>query len=303
MKTKKFLLPSIFLAITIIVYIVATLALCYTTKPEVSVGEFPFSVTYKYKGETKTLSGIYKCEYSGSVTIHNEHRRYWDEESIIEYEGEYDIPNIVYQDETMTLSVFENMAAGYFMGDPLYADWYMNYGHEDPQPYIEYYDHVNEISLNDENRDEVLEAIEFEIIDYTYPEPIENSFSFSGIRYEADNVIFFVGISLLFLIVCLIFVRRDKEYKYSNLDKVGIVFNFLVGIFAVPFITILCFFFGIVESSIELINQIIYNIPSFTIICLALSVVLRRKGFSKTGFFIQFGGVLLFILIVLLDLI
>ena len=294
MKTKKFFRFYIILAITIILYIAATVAFCYTTKPEIYEGEFPFSVTYEYKGETKTLSGVYKCKYSGSNTIHNEHTRYWDGEAIIEYDGEYDIPNAVYMDETMSLAVFENMSAGYFMGDPLYSDWYINYGYETPQPYIEYYDYVNEISLDDENEDEILESIGFKIVDFTYAEPIENSFSFSGIKYEADNIIFFVVISLLFLLACLIFVLRDKEYKYKKIDKAGIIINFLVGIFAVPFITFMCMLFGIVESNFKLVNQITYTIPSLSIICLALSIVFRRKGYSKTGFFIQFGGVVLY---------
>lgn len=303
MKTRKLLLPSIFLVVTIIAYIVASLAFCYTTKPEISEGEFPFSVTYEYKGETGTLSGIYKCNFSGSSTIAGEHKRHWDGESIIEYDGEYDIPNVIYQDETMSLAVFENMSAGYFMGDPLYADRYIDYGYDAPHPNIEYYDYVNDVSLNEENREEILEEIGFELIDFTYPEPIDNSFSLSGIRYEADNLIIFTAILLLFMLACLIFVRRDKEYKYSALDKAGIVLNFIMGIFAIPFIAIICFFFGIVESNLELINQITYSIPPFAILCLGLSVVFRRKGFSKTGFFIQFAGLVPFILLLILDVV
>ena len=61
MKLKKFTLPAIFLVITIIAYIVASFVFCYTTKPAVSEGEFPFSITYEYKGEQKTISGVLKC--------------------------------------------------------------------------------------------------------------------------------------------------------------------------------------------------------------------------------------------------
>ena len=111
----------------------------------------------------------------------------------------------------------------------------------------------------------------------------------------------FVAILFLFILACLIFVRKDKAYTYTALDKVGIVVNFLVGIFGVPFITIACMLFGIVESHIELINQIVYNVPSIALLCLALSVVFRRKGYSKTGFFIQFVGVLLFAIPVAFD--
>jgi hypothetical protein len=50
---------KILFAITMAVYIVVTLLCCYTTKPKVTEGEFPFSITYEYKGETKTLSGVF----------------------------------------------------------------------------------------------------------------------------------------------------------------------------------------------------------------------------------------------------
>lgn len=301
--SEKLLLPSIFLAVTIIAYIVATLMFCYTTKPEITKGEFPFSITYEYKGETKKLSGVSKCEYSGSYTIWNEHHRYWDEKT--EYDNSINIenPNLVESNEDLqtTLAVHQDICAGYFMGDPLYKDFYQAYGREKPEAYIEYYDYKNDISLNEENKDEILESIGFKIIDFTYAEPIENSFSFSGIQYEADNITIFVAILLLFFLACLIFVRKDKEYKYSLVDKIGILVNFLVGIFAVPFITIICFFFGLTESNVEIINQIVYNIPPFAIMCLALAVVFRRKGFPKTGFFIQFAGILSFVLILVLD--
>ena len=301
MKTKKFLLPSIFLALLIAAYIAASVVFCHTTKPLVREGEFPFSITYEYKGQTKTLSGVYKCKFSGSDTILNEHNRYWEGESIIEYDGEYEIPNIVYDDETMSLSVHEFMEAGYFMGDPLYADWYGNYGLDGPEPYVEYYDYINDISLDDENKDEIFEAIDFKIVDYTYAEPIENSFSLSGISYEADNIVIFNVITLVFLLLCLIFVRKDKEYMYSNLDKCGIAFNFLVAFIAVPFIAVVCMLFGLVESTVEVVNQIFYNIPPISIICLALSVVFRRKEMRKTGFFVQFGGIALFVLMLAIE--
>lgn len=299
MKTKKFLLPILFLAITVILYVVATFAFCYTTKPLVETGEFPFSITYEYKGETGTLSGIYKCKFSGSSTVLNDHDRYWVGESIIEYDGEYEIPNIIDETDKTNLAIFENMEAGYFMGDPLYADWYSAYDLEGPEPYVNYYDNENEISLEHENSEEVLEKIGFKIVDYTYAEPIENSFSLSGIMYEADNISVFVLITLIFLILCLVFVRKEKDCQYSSLDRAGIIFNFIVGIIAVPFITFVCFLFGIFGGG-DILSQIIYSTPPITILCLALSIVLRRKGISKTGFFIQFVGIVLFVLFILI---
>ena len=188
------------------------------------------------------------------------------------------------------------MYAGYFMGDPLYKDYYAEYGLAGVEPYIEYQDSKNEISLDEENKEEILESIGFKIVDYTYAEPIENSFSFSGIEYKADHVVIFIAISVVCLILCLIFVRKDKAYQYTKLDKFGIFLNFLMGIVVIPSLSVLCMAFGIVESNVEFVNQITYNIPPFAILCLALSVVFRRKGFSKTGFYIQFGTIIPFVL-------
>ena len=304
MKAKKFSFAIILLAITVIAYLVATVLFCYTTKPEVLTGEFPFSITYEYKGETNTMSGVFACEYSGSNTIHGEHNRYWDQETIYHDPNDIENPHVIEQNDELqtTLAVQEHMCAGYFMGDPLYADHYTQYGHEGPEPYVEYYDYKNDIYLDDENRDEVLESIGFEIIDFTYAEPISNSFSFSGVQYEADNVTIFVAIMAAYLVLCLVFVRKDQECQYSQLDKAGIVLNFLVGIIVVPALTIICMLFGLVENRVELINQITYTVPSIAVLCLALSVVFRRKGYSNLGFFIQFGGIPLFFLILVLDI-
>jgi cytochrome bd-type quinol oxidase subunit 2 len=104
-----------------------------------------------------------------------------------------------------------------------------------------------------------------------------------------------------YLVLCLVFIRKDKEYVYTKLDKNGIIFNFLTGIIVVPFLSLICMMFGLVENRVELINQITYSIPPIAILCLALSVVFRRKGYSKPGFFIQFTGIALFILILILD--
>lgn len=303
MNTKKMRSFAILLAILVVAYAVATVAFCYTTKPAVKEGEFPFSITYEYKGETKTFSGIYKCEFSGSRTIETDHARFWDGEAIYDNPINAEYPNIIDENEELmtTLAIQENMYAGYFMGDPMHSDYYTSQGGGGPEPYIEYFDYKNDIYLDEENKDEILEAIDFRIIDFTYPEPIENSFYFSGVRYEADNVGIFALITFVFLILCIIFVRKDKDYKYSVLDKIGIVLNFLVGIFTLPFITFICILFGIAESSIEFINQFTYTVPSIAITGLALSVVFRRRGYRKTGFFIQFAGIAAFIIALLLD--
>ena len=298
MKTKKFVILAVLLAGLLIAYAAFSVIFCYNTKPAVSEGEFPFSITYEYLGETKTISGVYSCKFEGSRTISGQHDRYWNGE-ITYTEGD----NFVHKEETKTLAVQPHMIAGYFMGDPLHRDHYQVYGLEGPEPYAEYYDYENDISITEYEQDEELAAIGFRFTDFSYAQPIENSFSFSGIKYEADNIIYFVALMLVFLIICIIFVRKDKEYKYSYLDKSCIIVNFIVGIIGVPFIYIICTLHGIVGSSYEWIEQFIYNIPPISILCLALSVVFRRRGLRKTGFFVQFGGVGIFSIVLLIEFI
>lgn len=302
MKIKKLTIPAVFLAVTIIAYIVASFVFCYTTKPEVRQGEFPFSITYEYKGEQKTLSGVLKCEFSGSDTVLGEHNRYWDEETIYDNPQNVEYPFVIEQSEKMTLSIQPDMFGGYFMGDPLYRDFYEKYRNGIAMPYVEYHDYVNNVTLNDENRDEILKALEFKFVEFTYPEPIENSFSVSGVLYSGDNVTIFVIIMLVFLLLCLIFVRKDKEYQYSTFDKIGIALNFVVGIVLLPFITLICSFYEIIGAGTDFLSQFTFTIPPIAVLCLALSIVFRRKGFSKMGFFTQFGGAILFALSLVLDL-
>lgn len=291
MKTKKWTVPAILLACLIVAYAIVAVITCYNTKPAISEGEFPFSITYEYLGETKTISGVYACKYSGSQTILGEHERFWEGE-ITYSEGEY----IVHQEEMKTLAIQPGLEAGYFMGDPLYRDYYQVYGCEEPTPYAEYHDYENEISYADYHMEEELASVGFRFVDFTYADPIENSFSFSGVSFEGDNITAFFVLMLLFLIACVIFVRKDEDYKASYLDKSCVIVNFIVGIIAAPFIYIICGLFSTVGSGYAWMDQIIYSIPPLTLFCIALSVIFRRKGYSKTGFFVQFGGIALFLL-------
>ena len=53
--------------VILVVYLIATLALVLfgysVQKPKVARQEFPFTVTYSYQGETKTISDVYVGEY------------------------------------------------------------------------------------------------------------------------------------------------------------------------------------------------------------------------------------------------
>ena len=61
-------MKKIFIAFVLVFLISVNLTSCGLTvpRPEVKQGEFNFSVTYEFNEETKTVSGVYVCEYSGT---------------------------------------------------------------------------------------------------------------------------------------------------------------------------------------------------------------------------------------------
>lgn len=290
MKNKKLLLPIIILIVAVIASVAFSCFTGIVQKPQIEKSEFPFSITYKYNSETKTLNGTYVCEYYAGDTVGLEQIRYWN--GYIK-DNECDNVNYCIVDETAegTLYICPNIYEGYVMGDPFYEDYYSET--EPYQPYGIFYD-----KEGIENTDaETLKAHGLEIISWDYPEPIENKFVFSHISLlSGDSVLPLVLISFIALIACIIFVRRDKEITLKPIDKVSIILNFVVGIVLLPVITILSAMSDINGGGEDLIYQIIYCMPAVCVLGLALSVSLRRKGFSKSGMLVQFIGPVLFAL-------
>jgi hypothetical protein len=93
---------------------------------------------------------------------------------------------------------------------------------------------------------------------------------------------------LLTVIACIIFAKRDPDVHYKVLDKLSIVANFLICFFALPFITIVIFLFPLVIDPGSIMYQIYLCIPALSVFAIALSIAFRRKGFTKSGFFVQF---------------
>ena len=73
-------MKKIFGILLLVLLLAATLAGCGLTapRPEIEKGEFPFSVTYEFAGEIKTVSGVYVCEYNGTrVSLDGGAHRDW----------------------------------------------------------------------------------------------------------------------------------------------------------------------------------------------------------------------------------
>ena len=78
MKNKKLLLPIIILIVAVIASVAFSCFTGIVQKPQIEKGEFPFSITYKYNSEAKTINGTYVCEYYAGNTLGLEQIRYWN---------------------------------------------------------------------------------------------------------------------------------------------------------------------------------------------------------------------------------
>ena len=141
-----------------------------------------------------------------------------------------------------------------------------------------------------------------EIISWEYPEPIENTFVFSGFSIlHTGSMDAMLWVGLLVMIACIIFVKRDRSVPYKVLDKLSVVLNCVVCFAAIPFITFTTGLMQIVMSGDELMYQIFLCIPALTAFTVAASISLRRNGFTKSGFFVQFVGPVLFFVPIFLE--
>ena len=105
---------------------------------------------------------------------------------------------------------------------------------------------------------------------------------------------------MLALIATIIFVKKEKELKYKAVDIVSIVLNFVIGFTLIPLVTILGVFIDIEGGGPELYYQIMYFVPAVSILCIAASVALRRKGYGKSSLITQFIGPVIFVLYLLI---
>ena len=87
-------------------------------------------------------------------------------------------------------------------------------------------------------------------------------------------------IALLALVAIIILVKKEKELTYKTINKLSILFNYIIGFTLVPFVTIAAMFIDINGGGPEFYYQVLYFIPSFSVLCIAASVALRRKGYG-----------------------
>ena len=277
------------------VYIAATCALLifgYSVQaPAVKQQEFPFTVTYYYKGKTETISDVYVSEYVRTA-------KYIGDDSLAWFgyvKGKDRLEPDYYtsaQTDEQAFSINLNIEPGYLMGDPNDAASVCEPGTQFNSCADEEY-----ITITDAAQ---LEQMGFYIVSWEYPAPIDNTFSFSGISLSSEGVMYTAAIAVAALLACVIFIRRDKTLEYGVLDKVSVVLNFLIVIFVFPFILISSALTEIVADA-SAMQQLLYLAPALTAIGIAASVTLRRMRCKQISFWVQFAGPIVFSLILLLE--
>ena len=103
-----------------------------------------------------------------------------------------------------------------------------------------------------------------------------------------------LGIGILALLAVIIFVKREKDLEKTKQDRFSTIFNFIIGLTVLPFATLYGAVSDIAGTSADFLHQLGYVIPVITVLGLTASVALRRKGFRKSGFAVQFVGPIIF---------
>ncbi|MBR2938165.1 MAG: hypothetical protein IKB80_06730 [Oscillospiraceae bacterium] len=286
MKNKKLFLPTIILVVAILAIAAYSIISSIAKKPTVTEGEFPFSITYELNGERVTIEDVYKVHYVRNDGYADTKSRVYAGE--LKSSGEDDTLYTLKKDENTRVELWSHFYADYLMGDTEY-----DYFDDEPfEPRIYYYD-AQETEYHDE---ETLSAQGVKLISFEYPAPIENSFVFSHISYFSGAIVLpTLLIALLALVAIIIFARKEKELQRKAIDVVSIILNFVIGFILVPFITIAAALIDINGGGPELYRQVLYFIPSLSVLCIAASVALRRKGYGVKSLITALIGPAVFI--------
>ena len=293
MKNRSLKLPIIIIAIGIVIAIAASLLVSMQKAPTITNQDFDFSITYKLDGETKTINGVYSSRFTGfGANGVDPLCRYY--EGTYKVEGEDDRCFTIAEKDGYELYIVALLNDCYLMGD------------EENESYDSYTEgptlEAEDKDGNQYGESELPDVFDAEIVSFEYPTPIENTFRFAGFSglYETNTeVMTLVGI--LTLILCMIFVKKGDGVEYGVLDNINIALNFAMMFFMFPIIYIAAIFIQAYPTGPDWIYQAFLCIPQIIPFSVAASLSLRRKGFRKSGFFIQFLAPAIEVIIVVLE--
>lgn len=290
---KNLKVATIVLAIGLFVSIVACLLTNITLVPTIPQHQFEYSVTYELQGEIKTYTGIFRCTFDGYSEGGSPSDRYYNQEYFVNGESSWHAHTIAEKDGA-ELYIVTYLSATYLMNDK------SNPGYESyiEAPILEAVDKEG-IPFEEGAMPEEFKA---EIISWEYPEPIDNTFVFGGFSMmHGTSMLVTLLVGILTIVACMICVRKDKTINYKVLDWLSVALNFAAFFIVLPFITIVTGFMPITVETESLFYQMSLLVPALMAFTIAASIALRRKGFTKSGFFIQFAGPVLFFVPILLE--
>lgn len=294
MRLKK-LLPIIILVTGIFVITASHIFSNIVKVPTITEKEFPFSVTYQMNAENKKVEGTYRCVFSKDSGSNADPRERFYDGTHVETGEKGTVRYKIAEKDGKELVLFLEFHADYLMGDPNYDNYYEDYSYE---PRLLVYDKEG-YEYDDE---ESLSQFNTKIISWDFPEPIENSFKFSHIgRVSSNSVLPMLVVTYIILVICVVFISKDKERIIKPIDKASTVLKFIISLACAPLMASVALLTQIYTSGNELIYQIFYCIPAFTVFCVAISVCLCRKGYSKAGFLVQFAGPVVFVISLLIE--
>ena len=287
MKNKNIKLLIAIIAIGLIASVVVCLLTGICKKPTIAEHEFNYLLTYKLNGEIKTIEGTYTCKFNGA----DPGERFYTSDYIDHgFEGQSGFYTIEKKGD-FELCIIMRLDESYLMGDTKNYD----YKPSPEAPYIVVYD----LEGAECEEPEILDMFDIEIVSWEYPEPIKNTFVFAGFaELSAVSMFLMLLIAIRVFVACLIFVKRDPLIVYKDIDKVSILFNVLLAVGGLPIATLVGWLIQAFPTGADWIYAGYLIVPPIAVVSLAASVSLRRTGFSKTGFFIQFVSPVIFFVLV-----
>lgn len=290
-KRNNFLFPVLILVITLLVMTGFILRTAVVYKPTITEKSFPFSFEYSYNGEVQKVEDTVICKFVAADAALTDSIFFWD------HEIESGIRNhIILKNEHGTLGIATNHYAGYLMGDPEAADHYEQDG--EYAPYAYFID-AQGVEISDPDQ---IRAMGLEVLNFDYPEPIENSTVFSHFQnLYGDQTFPLVLIALTALGFCVLLIKKPDDVTYTSADRLSTILNFVIFFLVLPVMTIVCALGDMNGGGDGLSYQIGYALPPVSVLFLAASVVLRRRGFPRSGFAVQFVGPAAFAVLLVID--
>ena len=286
MRYKNLKITTIILIVGLIMAIAASLLVGIVKAPVINEHDFPFTVMYRLDGEIKTLEGVYRCNFISTGQGTDPLERYYQGRHLLIPAEEHPAAYTIAEKNGLELYIVAIFSDRNLMGD---SDGISQ--HYDP------YLAVMDAEGNEYSDVETLSQFDAEIIEWSYPDPVDNSFKFVGFSKLHDSSMFaMLAVGILIIISCMIFVKRDQTIPYKSLDKLSVVMNCVICFAVLPFMTFITSFMQITVSGDELTYQLALCIPALSAFAVAASIALRRVRFTMAGFFVQFIGPVLFVL-------